>query len=396
MVRDRAQRSSLRLPDLAGIALRGGRTSRLGAALSGIGIALGSGAVVAVLGLAASSEATIVDNFNQVSTLLSVTTEPFGGTQVAIPGAAMGMVRRIGPVVDAAGVALLGAAAYRTDLVPTEESNGLEVVAADRTLAHTVDASVQAGAFLAGDANNLPVTVLGAVAAERLGIDRPGDRVWVGGRWFYVVGVLAPVVGAPELDAAVMVGLNTARTYLGYSGGYTELYVRTYPGQTAAVAAVLPATVLPGESAFVNVTEASGVANLQTETTGSLNGLVLGLGSVSFLVGGLGVMNVMTVSVLERRNEIAIRRALGARRRHIGLQFLAESVLLSSMGGVIGAAAGVVAAVGFSTVEGWVVAIPWYGFVGAVAAAALVGSLAGVYPALRAASVAPSEVLRSM
>jgi putative ABC transport system permease protein len=123
--------------------------------------------------------------------------------------------------------------------------------------------------------------------------------------------------------------------------------------------------------------------------------LFAGLGSVALLVGGVGIANVMFVSVLERRSEIGLRRALGATRGHVGAQFLTESVLLSLAGGAAGVALGAAATIAYASTNHWLVVVPQVAVWGGLVAALLVGAVAGLYPALRAARLAPTDALRS-
>jgi putative ABC transport system permease protein len=116
---------------------------------------------------------------------------------------------------------------------------------------------------------------------------------------------------------------------------------------------------------------------------------------VALLVGGVGIANVMVISVLERRSEIGLRRALGATRRHIAVQFLTESVLLGAMGGAAGALIGVLVTAGYDANRGWALTMPAYAVAGALACAVVIGALAGAYPALRGARVSPTTALRT-
>jgi putative ABC transport system permease protein len=240
--------------------------------------------------------------------------------------------------------------------------------------------------------------VLGATAAQRLGIDRvlPGERVWLGGRWFYVVGILAPAELAPEIDNSVLVGFAAAHRFLGFDKHPTTIYVRAQTDHVAAVQSVLARTADPEHPEQVDVSQPSAALVARAEAKSALTGLFLGLGAVALLVGGVGVANIMVISVLERRSEIGMRRALGARRGQIRTQFLAEALMLSALGGACGVLIGVVATATYATTQGWAVVVPPLAWAGGLAAALAIGAAAGLAPALRAARLSPTEALRTV
>ena len=182
--------------------------------------------------------------------------------------------------------------------------------------------------------------MLGAAAARLMGIDRirPGMRIWIGGQWFYVTGILNPAAYAPEIDSAVLVGFPAAQNYLPFDGHPSEIYVRTADTQAAvtAVDSLLGAQASPENPSQVTVSRPSDALTARADAKGALDTLFLGLGAVALLVGAIGVANIMVISVLERRSEIGLRRALGATRGQIRAQFLAEAILLSLAGGAGG------------------------------------------------------------
>jgi putative ABC transport system permease protein len=237
--------------------------------------------------------------------------------------------------------------------------------------------------------------VLGAEAAATLGIDDAGARVWLGGRWFSVVGILAPVTLAPALDSAALIGFAAAAERFGAEGNPSTVYVRAAPEQIVGVRELLGRTANPQRPEEVEVSRPSDAIEARAAAKTAFTSLFLGLGAVALLVGGVGIANVMVISVLERRSEIGLRRALGATRRHIGVQFLAESLLLAAAGGVAGSLLGALVTAGYATSEGWAIAIPPLALAGGVAVAVLAGGVAGLYPALRAARLSPTEALRA-
>jgi putative ABC transport system permease protein len=387
----------LRPGDVGRLAVEGLRTRPLRAALAALGIAIGVAAIVAVLGLSASSQARLLAQIDRLGTnLLTVSNgQTFGGDTAELATAAPGMIRRIGPVTGVEQTGSVGADVYRSPKIPAVDTNALHVEAASVGLAAAVGTSLARGRFLNAATATLPVAVLGASAAQRLGIDRVGreSRIWLGRRWFTVVGILRPAALAPDLDASVLVGFAAAARYLGFDGHPSTIYVRARTDQVAAVQDVLAATANPAAPNEVTVSQPSAALTARAAAESALNSLFLGLGAISLLVGAVGVGNVMVVSVLERRSEIGLRRALGATRRHVRVQFLAEATLLALLGGLVGVAAGAAATAVYATAEGWSVVIPTLAWAGGLGSAVVIGACAGLLPALRAARLAPTEAL---
>ena len=292
----------LRFVDLARLSSIGLRTRKLRATLSALGIAIGVAAVVAVLGLSASSQAGLLAEIDKLGTnLLTVTNgQTVFGQAAELPVAAPGMISRIGPVTAVQATGSVTASVYRNPLIPVIQTNALSVLATTLDLPATVGTTLAAGTYLNAATATEPVAVLGASAASRLGIDRlyPGERIWAGQQWFYVVGILKPAVLAPELDAAMLVGFPAAKTYLGFDGHPSTIYLRANTDQVAAVQAVLAATADPEAPNQVNVSQPSAALVARAETKSALNGLFLGLGAVALLVGAIGVANIMVISVL--------------------------------------------------------------------------------------------------
>jgi putative ABC transport system permease protein len=389
----------LGLLDLGRIAGRGLRSRRLRSALTALGIAIGIAAMVAVLGIADSSRATLLATLDRIgSNLLTITPgQTFFGEEAVLPDDAPAMIARIGPVEGASAVSQTAATVRRTDLIPSSETGGISVQAADPKLLATLEGTLRAGRFIDGAVGRYPTVVLGSVTAERLGITSLGGSpmVWIAGRWWTVVGILDPLPLAPEIDRSALVGMAAARAYLDTDAPPTTIYVRAADAALADVRAVLPATASPENPEAVLVSRPSDAIEARAAAATAFTTLFLGLGAVALLVGGLGIANVMLMAVLERRNEIGLRRALGATRGHIVGQFLTEAVLLAGAGGVAGAALGSAVAAGYATSQAWVVALPIAGCIAGVAGAAAVGAIAGFYPALRAANLPPTESLRA-
>jgi putative ABC transport system permease protein len=394
----------LRPGDLAGLASVGLRTRKLRAALSALGIAIGVAAIVAVLGLASSSQSALLAEIGRLGTnLLTVTNgQTFSGTAAELPAAAPGMISRLSGVtaVDDIG-SVSGVNAYRTPAIPTYRTNGLSVDAATLGLPEVSGASVAQGQYLNAATAREPVAVLGATTARLLGIDRirPCMRIWIGGQWFYVTGILNQATYAPELNSAVLVGFPAAEKYLYFDGHPSEIYVRTTPNDQAAttrVDSLLGYEANPENPGQVTVSQPSAALTAQADAKGALDTLFLGLGAFALLVGAIGVANIMIISVLERRQEIGLRRALGATRGQIRIQFLAEAVLLSLAGGVIGVIVGVAATAAYTRGHNEAVVIPPDAWAGGLGAAVIIGAGAGLLPAIRAARLSPVQSLWSI
>jgi putative ABC transport system permease protein len=214
--------------------------------------------------------------------------------------------------------------------------------------------------------------------------------------WFYLAGILNSAVLAPEIDNAVLVGFPAAERWLHFDGHPTTIYVRSDTSQTAAVHSVLAATANPEAPDQVNVSQPSAALTARAETQGALNSLFLGLGAVSLLVGALGVANIMLIGVLERRSEIGLRRSLGATKGQIRTQFLAEAILLALLGGAAGVAAGALSTIVYAHIKHWTAVVPTTAWAGGLAAAILIGAVAGLLPAIRAARLSPTEALRTV
>ena len=386
--------------DLLRVGSLGLRSRRMRAALSALGISIGIAAIVGVLGISQSSKSHLLSELGQLGNLLTVQPgSTASGQQAELPDTAEGMVSRIGPVTGVAGIASISDAyVYRSPFIPAVQTSGITLTAAGPALPATLGATLAHGTFLNAATARYPAVVLGAEAATLLGVSSLAHpaQVQIGGHWFTVVGIMKRVELESQMDSMAFIGFPIAERYFGFDGHPTELYVRAVPSQVSAVSAVLPDTVSPAAPSTVQVSFPSGVLEAEVAAKGAYNGLFLGLGAVALLVGGVGIANVMVISVLERRSEIGLRRALGATRRHVAEQFLAEAVLLSALGGLAGTVLGVVATAIYALTQHSSLLIPTQALYGGVGAALAIGATAGLYPSMRAARLSPTEALRTV
>jgi len=387
----------LRPADLARLATVGLRTRKLRAGLSALGIAIGVAAIVAVLGLSSSASAGLLNEISALGTNLLVVQngQTFSGQTAELPEVAPAMIGRIDAVTRVQATGSVTGNVYRSPLIPAIDTNAIGIDAASLGLLRAVGTTVAQGSYLNVATAQEPVCVLGAAAAQRLGIDRvySGERIWAGNMWCYVAGILNPAVLTPGIDSSVLLGFPAAQRYLGFDGHPSTIYVRAQTSQVDAVDNLLAATANPENPSEVDVSQPSAALVAQADAQGAFNDLFLGLGAVALLVGGVGVANIMVISVLERRSEIGLRRALGATKGHIRLQFLSEAVLLGLIGGAAGVTLGIASTAVYANVKHWSIVIPTIAWTGGIVAAILIGAIAGLMPAIRAARMSPTEAL---
>jgi putative ABC transport system permease protein len=385
--------------DVIRIGTRGLGSRRLRSALTALGIAIGIAAMLAVLGISEASRGSLLEVLDRLGTNL-LTVAPgrsFGGDDAKLPADAAAMIRRIGPVDGVSAVTGLGLTVRRTDRISNGETGGISVLAAETSLMRTLGGQMRLGRFLDSATERYPTVVLGALAAQKLGIvDLDASvQVWIDGRWFTVIGVLEPMPLAPELDRSALVGYPAASTDPDADLSASTIYVRAGVDSVDQVRTVLAATADPEHPEQVLVSRPSDALEARAAAATAFTGLFLGLGAVALLVGSLGIANVMLMAVLERRPEIGLRRALGATQRHIVGQFLTEAVLLAGVGGALGIGVGAAVAAAYARSQGWAIAVPLVGIVGGFVVAVAIGAVAGLYPAIRAAAVPPTEALRA-
>jgi len=385
--------------DILRVGLIGIRTRRMRAVLSALGISIGIATLVLVSSIPASSQAGLEERLTALgSNQLRVDPLPQDEGTVVLPTQSEAMALRIGPVTGAAMVANTHATVRRNDRVDANQTSGLTVLASSPSLLATLSGTMYEGTFLTATNSNAPVVVLGSVAAQRLGIDhlaagQPAPRVYIDGHFFAVIGILDPMPLASDIERSVLIGWDVAEEQLGFDGHPTVVYVTAREDSVESVRQVLAATLSPKASGLVQVSRPSAALAAKEAANETFNGLFIGLSGVALLVGGVGVANTMFISVLERRKEIGLRRALGATRRQIGAQFFTEALALSALGGLAGIVIGTLATLDYTALQGWPTVIPFATIAAGFGGALVVGALAGINPSIRAARLTPTEAL---
>jgi putative ABC transport system permease protein len=381
--------------DLARVGLEALRSRPLRAVLSALGISIGVAAMVGLVGISTVSRAGLIAQIRALgSNLLAASPgRSLIGQHSSFPDTAEGMVTRIPGVTDVSAIGRVSdATVRRTDRIDPAETSGIAVQAARVNLLDTLQGTVRSGTFLNAATGRYPTVVLGSVAADRLGLTEAGAHVYLSGRWFLVTGILDPLPLAPEIDRSALIGWPYAGR-LGFGGHASTLYERSTTDTVQSVHDVLAHTINPQHPEEVDVSSPTQELEAEAATDDAFSALFFGIGAVALLAGGVGIANVMVISVLERRQEIGLRRSLGATRHQIRMQFLTESVVLSTLGGAAGVAVGLAAGTGYALFIGWPLVLPAQAIAGGVGAAVVIGALAGLYPARRAARLTPTEAL---
>ena len=393
----RPKRSHLRPADILRLAGTGLRARPMRAFLSALGIAIGIAAMIAVVGVSTSSRAQLTAQLESLGTnMLTLTPgSDLTGTEVKFPTDAVGRVDKIDGVRQSSSTSLVKASVYRSSLSDKAATGGISALVAEPGLLDVVAGEVDKGAWLNPATSSYPSTVLGASAARRLGVVEPGTQVWLGGTSFTVVGILKPSVLAPELDNAALIGAPVAERLFGYAGNPTTIYERSADKAVERVRELLGPTISPQAPGAVKISRPSDALAAKNAADQAFTSLLTGVGSIALIVGGIGVANTMIISVLERRREIGLRRALGAMRSHILIQFLAEALLLAGLGGALGCVIGVGVTAGVAAANGWPFSLPALIILAGLGVTVIIGAVAGLYPAVRAARTPPTAALNA-
>lgn len=409
-VRDRSQVQHPRLSvrDLFEEMVSGllGRPGRL--VLTALGTVLGITALISTLGLAKTAGNQIVSRFDELSetrVVVSPSDTGFGGNEgtSSIPWNAERRLTRLNGVAAAGTKSDVDISGALSRSVPVVDPLGINehqisVISTSGGLLDAVRGTIRTGRFFDEGHNERrdPVVVLGPAAAQRLNIFRLDTQpaIFIGEQSFTVLGIIDDVAREPDLLNAIVMPDGTAREFFGLNAP-AEVHIDAQVGATQLIAGQAPLALTPDDPESLRTQASQGYTAVRQDVEGDVNALFVILGAVSLLVGGLGIANVTLVSVLERTPEIGLRRALGAARRHIAAQFLLESTVTGLLGGIVGASLGVLTIVAVSAVRDWTPVLEGYLPFAAVGLGALIGLIAGTYPALRAAQTEPITALRS-
>lgn len=391
-----------KLADIVELGVHRIRTRPLRAILSALGISIGIATMVAVIGIPASSQQALDDKMESLGTnILKVTSSASSSSAktLPLPAAAPIMIKEIGPVTQVSAVGEVLQPLLVNDVIPQGAAINTNVYASDSTLLATVNGSLDQGRFPVAGEPALPEVALGSTAAKRMGIsslDARPQMLWLSGRWVALVGILSPTPLAPEIENSALVSFAFAEKELGYQGNPSMIFLRAPAASIPDVRKVLARTTNPAKPSAADIGNPSDALAARNLAQATFSLLFLGLAGIALIVGGIGVANTMIISVLERRKEIGLRRALGATKAGILSQFFTESLVLCALGGVAGVVLGIASIAFYSLAQGWPIVVPPMSVVLGLVSAMVIGIVTGVYPATRAAKLPPTEALAAL
>ncbi|WP_328885448.1 ABC transporter permease [Streptomyces sp. NBC_00316] len=376
------------------------------AALTALGTVLGVGSFVAVLGLTATAASQIDGRFSELSatevSVQDVSSEYTEFENLAFPDDADQRIERLNGVQHGGVLWTVqlgkGQQVRSAPVAGSAAGTQIQVVAASAGALDAAGPSVSQGAVFNRwhDATRQRVAVIGTGMAAKLGITtlETHPAVFIGDQAFTVIGIVDDVRRKADLLLSVIVPRSTAQQIWGPPKDGAEMLVSTRIGAAQQVALEAPVALRPDHPEYLRAVPPPDPRTLRSGVSGDLGQLFLVLAAVCLFIGAVGIANTTLVAVMERTGEIGLRRALGARGRHILGQFLAESAVLGTLGGLVGTSLGVLAVVGVAMTREWTPVIQPTTVMAAPVIGLVTGLLAGLYPAWRASRIQPVEALR--
>jgi putative ABC transport system permease protein len=390
-----------RARELVSVAASGVASRKVRTLLILLGPVVGVAAMVGAVGLTESAKGDLKEKLAQLGTTL-ITAQAggtFGQQNPTLPKDAAGRVRAVPTVEGASAVSAINGVLT----LPNQGSQNyyeafpVPVLASDDALPAVLQVPMQNGRWLsaADQHDHTRAVVIGSGLASQYGMI-PGEirTIRLNDVDYGVVGVLAPVALDPSLDNAAFITQWAAKHDLGTDGSPTKMYVRARPGTTQQTSDALPTAINLGGTDAVTTKIPSDALQASARADKTLQQTALFAGLLALAVGGLGIANVMSISVIQRSSEIGIRRALGSTRSLIALQFLLEALFVGLLGGLIGALVGVGIVYLVSGLADWVVVINYAKMPIWIGLAVAVAAMAGLYPSVKAARLEPLETLR--
>ncbi len=398
----RKLRSRLRLVDVVHQAIRGLTSRKLRTALTALGISIGIASLISIQGITEANQADARAEIDALgSDFLFITPGTGIGEEAKLLPYAPAMLDTHLPALEyVAALYPVDARARRNELIPEVQTGGITVSAlsaADLDLLEPVNGSIAFGRFHDATSVEVPGVVLGSLAAERLGIRHliGHPTINISGTDFAVIGVLDEFATLnTDLNRTAIIGLNVASALFETPDNPGAIYAQVPPEQLDDTRDLIPTQAnpaAPGEVAVSRPTEALEIREVIDDTFARI---LQALALIVLAVGGIGIANIMVISVIERRGEIGLRRSLGATRKHIASQFIIESTVLSLLGGLLGVTIGITIVFGYAHFKSFETIIPWFWLSIGVAAAFALGAIAGLYPAWRASRLDPAEAVR--
>ena len=403
----------MKLLDLLSLALSRLGTGKLRTALTMLGIIIGVASVVALVSVAEGATAGVSSRLQALGTNLITVSPGFsitgatrgaGGSATTLTLADADALGQLDNVANLAPEITTSKLVMVTDKLSGAQNETARIIGTTPDYLTVFAYSMWAGSFLNQTAldSNLRVAVIGATTADNLGLTPAsvGSTIYISGLPFSLLGIMQPKGGSTAADDQVLIPESTARELLVNTGGVSTIGISATSSETISLVSGEIITTLEQRHAITNgvddftITTQAQLLGTVSSVSDVLTLLLAGIASISLLVGGIGIMNIMLVSVRERTREIGIRKAIGARGRDILFQFLLEALILSLLGGLLGVGLGVLVSFGIGIYAGWGFIFNPLTVLVAVSFSMLIGIIFGVWPASQAARLDPVVALR--